>query len=147
MRSTVHVGGGRSPLSLGHHMQRAFLALMTTLMFSGCLPSADRLLASFEASARAGTTSEEIVAWGDSIRTNPVGTRIVLTQLPVWARRLPELSSVGVMLDAETGDKIATLTAGGSFGVWGMAIGPREYRSGLGQVRHQWTNGIWFFRQ
>lgn len=132
---------------LGLHMQRAPLALMTALMLSGCMPSADGLLASFEASARAGTTSEEVVAWGDSVRTNSVGTGITLSQLPAWARRLPELSSAGVMLDAGTGDKVVTLTAGGSFGVWGMVIGPPEYKPSLGRVRHQWTNGIWFFRQ
>lgn len=137
----------RSVLPLGRSMRVTSSMIAIAVLLSACRQSPDALLASFETSVQSAASAEDIVAWGDSMRTNAAGTSLPPSTLPVWARQVPDLSSAGIGIDVHSGDRIVTLTAGGSFGAWGMAIGPRNYESSLGRLRREWTNGIWFFRQ
>jgi len=147
LRSLIPAGRVAEPELLGRQMRAAYLVLVSAAIVAGCMRTPDDTLRAFEAAARAAATAGVYTQWGDTVRTNAAGTAIRLSDLPSWGRRLPDLNSVGVGVDVQTDDRIVTLTAGGGFGVWGMAIGPRGYRCNLGRVRHDWTNGIWFFRQ
>jgi hypothetical protein len=120
---------------------------VVVLAVCGCQPpDPDATLQRFALRVRSSVTPAEVDTWASSVSTNSVGTILRSSDLPEWARRLPDSPVAQILTDTKTGDKVVTLMAGGGFGMWGMVVGPRSYQSGLGTVREHWTNGIWFCR-
>jgi hypothetical protein len=122
---------------------RVLAIVLFALIITGCRPP-DSDLRRFEAGVRSSVSAEEAEAWANSVCSNSVGTLLPASDLPGWIRGLPDSPRVLVCLDAKTGDKIVTLNAGGGFGMWGMVVGPPNYQSSLGSVRHHWTTEYGF---
>jgi hypothetical protein len=128
-------------------MRVVSLIVLSVVFITGCRPAdSDEILRRFEGAVRPSVSAGEVEAWANTASTNSVGTVLPPSELPDWIRNLPDSPRVLIGVDTKTGDKIVSLNAGGGFGMWGMVVGPPTYQSKIGSVRHNWTNGIWFYR-